>query len=378
MDGKRIFKFFLKNKKNIGLIIISFFAFLIFLEFLNYLFMAHDGVYYVWPSNLNKRFLPDSNIMSGVNGESIFTINELGYRGPIIKDKEKEYRILTIGGSTTECLYLDNSETWPNLIMEKLGITKDGRKVIVMNIGKSGHNIRDHIIQLQLINLYEPDLVIFMVGANDLLLRLSQGEAWKPFDENSYDYNRAFSYTPDYNFKSTLTYKIYKSIIEQFNSRIIAQDKVGNVYLVMRTKRMNSNSTIDTKPDLEVVLEDYERNLNRLIEITHGKNASVLFATQPYLWKENMSEKEDHSLWMTTDFNGNYYTTDVMISSIEEFNSRLLDACAENRDVFCIDLEKKVPRSLDYFYDDMHFNEKGAEFVAEQFADYIKNNLGEF
>lgn len=46
--------------------------------------------------------------------------------------------------------------------------------------------------------------------------------------------------------------------------------------------------------------------------------------------------------------------------------------------IFCLDLEKKIPKSLDYFYDDMHFNEKGAELVAEQFVEYIQANLEEF
>ena len=376
---KEMFKWILKNKKNIILLIFSLIFTFIFLEFINYLFLTNDRVYYVWPPNLNETFLPDSSVINGISGMSVFTINELGYRGPIIENKKNEYRILAVGGSVTESLYLDNDETWPNLIMEKINITKDGRKVIVMNIGKSGHNTRDHILQLQrLINVYEPNFIILMVGANDMLLKLSKRWVWKPFDESSYDYTKSFSYVSDYSIKSTLIYKIYKILNGRFNLGFNVQDSVGKNIAESRLERKESESIINVTPDLAIVLDDYERNLIQLIKISRGNNVSILLVTQPYLWKENMSEEEDSSLWMTTDFNGNFYTTDVMIESMEGFNLRLLDVCKKNKEALCFDLEGKMPKSLEYFYDDMHFNEKGAEFVAEQFVEYIRNNLDEF
>ena len=45
---------------------------------------------------------------------------------------------------------------------------------------------------------------------------------------------------------------------------------------------------------------------------------------------------------------------------------------AEARDVFLIDLEKALPKSLDYFYDDVHYTEKSfdiiANFIATEFT----------
>ena len=90
-----------------------------------------------------------------------------------------------------------------------------------------------------------------------------------------------------------------------------------------------------------------------------------------------MSEIEDSALWMTTDFNGNFYPVKTMISSIDKFNSKLLDICSKNN-ILCLDLEKELPKSLEFFYDDMHFNEKGAEFVAETLVNFIRENTEEF
>ncbi len=367
-----------KNRLNIILLLFSVILAFLFVETANYLFY-NDESYYVWPPYLNEVFLPNSSVMNGITGASIFTINALGYRGPLIKDKEQEYRILTVGGSTTEELYLDDNETWPYLLMKNLNMTNDGRQIIAMNIGKSGHNTRDHVMQLKsLIPLYKPDLVILMVGANDMLLKLSKRWVWKPFDESTYDYTKSFSYVSNYGFKSTISYKIYTILSWELSSQFKEQDMVGEALIESRLERRNSKSIINEMPDLALVLDDYERNLERLIEIAKENNVSLVFATQPFLWKENISEEEDFSLWMTTDFNGNFYPVKTMASSMDMFNTKLLDSCAKNKEVLCFDLEKKVPKSLDYFYDDMHFNENGAEFVAEQFADYLKDNFDQF
>lgn len=65
----------------------------------------NDG-YYVWPPKLRKIFKPNPDVMPGISGKSEFAINSQGIRGDELIPLYT-YRILTIGGSTTECLYLD-------------------------------------------------------------------------------------------------------------------------------------------------------------------------------------------------------------------------------------------------------------------------------
>ena len=98
---------------------------LTFFEYINYRNVSKINYSYVWPPNHEYLFHPNSSIFSGISGESHFTINSLGYRGNEIKNHADEYRILIVGGSTSECLYLDNTETWPYLLMNKLGKTID-------------------------------------------------------------------------------------------------------------------------------------------------------------------------------------------------------------------------------------------------------------
>jgi len=369
--------------KNILLLFFAIIVSVSFLEAINFIYERHNQYYYVWPPGLNRTFLPDEDVFSGIKGPSIFTINKLGYRGPLIENKNKEYRVLAIGGSTTECLYLDNEESWPFLLMKKLNLTNSGQKVISMNIGKSGHNSRDHIFELKyLTEYYDPDLIIIMVGANDMLLKLSKRWVWKPFNETSYDLSKTFYYSQNFNWKSTLLYKIYKIIYNKFYLKINPQDEVGQTYLESRTERKNGQTFIEL-PNLDETLADYEKNLHRLVEISRQKNKTILFLTQPFLWKNEMSEQEDNVLWMTTDFNGNYYNVESMALSMNLFNNRLLAVCKEYEldkepNIFCFDLEEEIPKNLAYFYDDMHFNEGGAEASAEKISLFIKNNIDNF
>src|SRR3989339_1653451 len=63
--------------------------------------------------------LPDSSIFPGIHGVSVFKTNKYGIRGREITAMDT-LKILTVGGSTTECLYLDQSETWQALLEEKM------------------------------------------------------------------------------------------------------------------------------------------------------------------------------------------------------------------------------------------------------------------
>ena len=60
---------------------------------------------------------------------------------------------------------------------------------------------------------------------------------------------------------------------------------------------------------------------------------------------------------------------------LDIFNKELLKVCqAEGVKVF--DLASNMPHSDMYFYDSVHFNERGADMAAEKIAEFILNNGG--
>src|SRR5687767_4720982 len=65
-------------------------------------------------------FEPDRRYVSGVVGTARYEVNADGYRGRPFGPDAEEYRILLIGGSTTECTLLDVSEHWGTIVEQTL------------------------------------------------------------------------------------------------------------------------------------------------------------------------------------------------------------------------------------------------------------------
>jgi lysophospholipase L1-like esterase len=182
-----------------------------------------------------------------------------------------------------------------------------------------------------------------------------------------------FSNNPKFGKKSTISYKV----LEIMTSDAKPQDAGGVVLQKLRNERKNGKNMKEI-PDLKMPLKDYESNLYRIINISLENGAKVLFVTQPYLWDVNNTEEEDSMMWMTTDYFGSYYYVKDMAETMDKYNQILLNVCLNNSDVFCLDLSEKVPKSLNYFYDDVHFNERGAQLVAEEISFFMTENFDEF
>ena len=113
-------------------------------------------------------------VFPGIHGVKTFTINALGFRGPMPPPRKLAYRILAVGGSTTICTYLDDSEEWPHVLMEKMNAAPESLRVWVGNAGVSGRTTVYHLVFLQwLPGVIDVDMVIFLVGINDFLADLA-------------------------------------------------------------------------------------------------------------------------------------------------------------------------------------------------------------
>jgi lysophospholipase L1-like esterase len=94
--------------------------------------------------------------------------NSLGLRGPEIPPADpKEYRILSLGESTTYSGRLLYEQTYSSRIEELIGQV-DGRPVRVINAGQPGHTLFQGFVYLRHRGLaLEPDAVMIYFGYND-------------------------------------------------------------------------------------------------------------------------------------------------------------------------------------------------------------------
>ena len=102
------------------------------------------------------------------------THNSFGFRGNLIKKNRApdEFRILTLGGSTTYGHGIkDDKNTYPGRLEQAL--QEMGHKnVKVLNFGVSGYGVRECVINFLQRGLdFEPNLIIFYEGLNDVTSR---------------------------------------------------------------------------------------------------------------------------------------------------------------------------------------------------------------
>lgn len=340
--------------------------------------------YYVLPPGLKQEFHPVPETMPGVSGPSVYSVNAVGTRGSDWSDG-RQFRILAVGGSTTECLYLDDSEAWPWLLEKRINESLGAEKVWVGNVGRSGHNTRNHILQVEkMLEQYsEIDLLILMVGINDLALRLLQDSDYVPLSEETNKYRqklfyRSFALVPP--MESALPFfqrlalwqqiRRIKKVIIKPGIEANLQDETGEIYTQWRSFRQSATVLRAELPDLSSSLLEYAQNVNTIIETARGHGVEVMLLTQPALYKENLEAELANLLWFGGVGNfqftagSEYYSIGAMARAMQAYNQVLLDAC-EQSGVSCVDLASRLPKDTTVFYDDVHLNESGAEKVAE-------------
>ena len=346
--------------------------------------------YYVLPPGLKQEFHPVPETMPGVSGPSVYSVNAVGTRGSDWSDG-RQFRILAVGGSTTECLYLDDSEAWPWLLEKRINESLGAEKVWVGNVGRSGHNTRNHILQVEkMLEQYsEIDLLILMVGINDLALRLLQDSDYVPLSEETNKYRqklfyRSFALVPP--MESALPFfqrlalwqqiRRIKKVIIKPGIEANLQDETGEIYTQWRSFRQSATVLRAELPDLSSSLLEYAQNVNTIIETARGHGVEVMLLTQPALYKENLEAELANLLWFGGVGNfqftagSEYYSIGAMARAMQAYNQVLLDAC-EQSGVSCVDLASRLPKDTTVFYDDVHLNESGAEKVAAMVAESI-------
>ncbi len=343
--------------------------------------------WYVLPPGLDTYSHADPVRTPGVEGPARMRVNSDGLRGGEIPPRA-EHVVLAIGGSTTECLLLDEPETWPGLL-ERAGETRFGAgKVWVGNAGRSGHTSREHVLQLErvLANVPRIDRVIVLVGVNDLSRRLSRGDeypaAWRAdpllsaVAEREAFALRPLEREPQYP-QNLALYRVAKLLKLRWQSSGTRPDAFSpHSYEVWRELRRHASRRRDALPDLDSALVEYRANLRALIEGARGRNVRVLFLTQPAIWRADLPADLERLLWMggVGDFQRTrgceYYTVAALAEGMRRYNAALMETCAAEG-VECIDLAAAIPTDGSMFYDDVHFTEAGARRVAEAIAPHV-------
>ncbi len=309
--------------------------------------------YHARPPGIKKVFKPRPGLMPGIpEGEAHVTTNRRGIRGPELPQREAAYRILCLGGSTTECLYLDDTKAWSSVLMEMLNAQPGLPRVWVGSIGISAYATKEHLRFVEHSRLArEMDCLVFLIGINDFVKYLGgiadQIEGTEPFWSRSRVMNVArllwFGQSPTGN--------------------IVVEDAAAEIYPVRRRLR-RQGERCDRLPELDGALREYQERVRAMVRRCRELEVRAVFVSQPVLWEGDLSPEADELLWMGWNERRQYLPADQLRVGMDRYNTALEAVCREMGAEF-VDL-KPMHGRLKLFCDDCHFNVAGAEEVARR------------
>ncbi|HVN24644.1 MAG TPA: SGNH/GDSL hydrolase family protein [Syntrophorhabdales bacterium] len=264
----------------------------------------------------DRHFVYDPDLIWRPKKSRVF--NAQGYLGKelSVNKSGNEYRIFAIGDSNTLGWY--GQDSWA-LYLQEL-VTNRDKAVYVINAGVYGYTSYQGEKRFEETLALKPDMVLICFGANDQHM-VAVSDA---------DFNRTVLST-------------YKRLLYKF--------KVGQVLIAFLETFVEKRESTKDQLVHRVSIEEYKKNLIRIIEVSKKNNITCVLLTRPVL-----GESADKLSWK-------HYAPDYREATI---------AVAGDYNVPVIDLYSYFKDQDQYFMDDGHFNEKGHRLAAKVIYDQIQ------
>lgn len=286
--------------------------------------------------------------------------NSIGFRGEEPPaDFNAWLTIVTVGGSTTECLALNEEKSWPHLLQKKL--KKHFPKLWLNNAGLGGHSTFGHAILIEdfLINI-KPKLVLFLVGLNDV----GRGDISNS-DRNLWGFGfkkfeRVLMVAANYS-------EVASSLLNLYRFYFPAYIKLNDINeLDIRTLKHKEISVAEEEAIIEKhrqnYLQYYRLRLERAINLARENQIDPVLMTQPALYGNVV----DDITGVHLDNIDVYGATNGKTGWRElELYNEVTRQMGKDKDVLVIDLAMELSKSSLYYYDLVHYSNEGCERVAE-------------
>jgi lysophospholipase L1-like esterase len=313
--------------------------------------------YHGHPRGLRQTFEPR---IPGTSPIARFSVNSRGLRGTEPPADAETFRILCVGGSTTEDVYLDDEKTWTRLLAEKLQ-AGSGRRYWSASAGRSGFATAEHLRFLEQGSVPDEfDAVILVVGINDLA-RLVWGESAE-IPVAAVKASRAPLWA-----RSRLI-ELLRRIEGRRHPANLVMDREALFVRDAQTRR-NEARTIDGEIDIEPALAAYRARLEASVGAARARGLEVVLADQPTLFRADLSPEEEKRLWFLRRSDGTFLPPGRMRELMDRFNAVTADVAVATGAHFVPLSEMNGEAS--YFYDECHFSEAGAEAVAVHLANGV-------
>lgn len=254
--------------------------------------------------------------------------------------------ILTLGGSTTNQMYLPEAQTWQKVLEH--GFRDEGRAVTVANAGIDGQTTLGHVRAFEAwfphVPGLKPRFVLIYVGINDVHI------TWTAIDkfEHTSLAKRIRANSALYRAGNTLA-----GAVAARRARLVHQavdwDKAE------WTDRPNMPGWVSDHP--ASAIDAYKGRLKRMAELAHAMGAVPVFVTQP---RGDYRVVDGKGLGIATPDGLNGIDQHRLLSA---FNQATREVCRDDG-LVCLDLARELTFERADFYDYVHTTPSGAAKIG--------------
>ncbi len=275
------------------------------------------------------------------------------------KPKQKKIsnalKIFCLGGSTTE-LPDKSGIDWPSRVETILRTKYNLKNIEVYNLGRQWYTSLHTLINYETnFRQYKPSVLLIMQSVNDLL------------HNADFSYFSRGHFRDDYgHFYGPVNRIIDRRSLWRYLSEIISGLWYSKPQHIINTDRLPG-------------LKAYTNNLNTIIELAENDSTQIVLMTEPSLLKSNMTADEISAVGMLKVEAINdtmVWGIETVRNGMEQYNNAL-KKIARQHNLFLIDLDKEIPKSLEYFYDEVHYNDITFPIIAQFVAKELNNFLEE-
>jgi hypothetical protein len=285
-------------------------------------------------------------------------IDHNGFIAPSRKYERPDKVIVFLGGSTTECMFVDEDHRFPyaaGRILEQ----ETGVRINSYNGGMSGSNTLNAIdILINKVIPLKPDVVVFMENINDLSTILYEGTYW----------NTRTARSPLETLKKRqLVGKLLKEIFiphlnyayKNLKKTLSGQEE--DEFAGARGKKLII--------DQAKMGRDFTAGLQTMVCTCKAWGIVPVLMTQA----NRITDHPDPvvAAYIGRDGRGTGISYQKFKEMYDAFNDAIREVGRKNQ-VMVIDLAREVPPDKQYLYDLVHFNDAGSQLAAQIIAARLK------
>lgn len=200
----------------------------------------------------------------------------------------------------------------------------------------------------------KPNYVLYLVGCNDISRNdLRQFDKSILTDQSSTWKNFLLKKSEVLSLLNTLA-RAYSAFKMGVTHRNLDLEKLNHVIVDSATLSLEIKKHAD-------FLRLYEIRLKELMSLTRYYNIEPILVTQPTLLGDGVDDLTGVNL-ETVEYAG--FNGQVYWSALELYNT-VTKNVGKKTNTVVIDLANKLPKSLRYFYDGLHYTNEGAEKISD-------------